>query len=74
VLGLYAERDSFVTPDSVRDLERRLKELGKSAEMHIYPDADHAFFNDQRPEVYNPEAAGDAWRRTLNFFAEHLKK
>ena len=74
VLGLYAERDSFVTPDSVRDLERRLKELGKSVEMHIYPNADHGFFNDQRPEVYNPEAAEDAWQRTLNFFAEHLKK
>jgi carboxymethylenebutenolidase len=74
VLGLYAERDRSVTPDSVRDLERRLKELGKPAEIRIYPNADHVFFNDERPEVYNPEAAKDAWQRVLEFFAEHLKK
>jgi len=53
-------------------LERRLKELGKSVEMHIYPNADHAFFNDQRPEVYNARAAEDAWRRMLQFFAKNL--
>lgn len=72
VLGIYAERDTFVTPESVRRLERQLKELGKSVEVHIYPDADHAFFNDQRPEVYNEKAAQDAWRRMIQFFAKHL--
>jgi carboxymethylenebutenolidase len=73
VLGLYAERDGFVTPDSVRELERQLKELGKLAEIHIYPDADHGFFNDTRPTVYNEEAARDAWHRVLTFFSQHLK-
>jgi carboxymethylenebutenolidase len=29
-------------------------------------DADHAFFNDQRPEVYDRSSAGLAWRRTLD--------
>lgn len=74
VLGLYAQRDGFVTPESVRKLEQELKELGKSAEIHIYPNADHGFFNDQRPEVYDPQVAQDAWQRVLNFFGEHLKK
>ena len=73
VLGLYAGRDGFVTPELVHQLERQLKELGKSAEIHIYPNADHGFFNDQRPEVYNEEAAKDAWQRVLEFFREHLK-
>ncbi len=73
VLGLYAERDGFVTPDLVQALEDRLKELGKSAEIHIYPDADHGFFNDTRPTVYNETAAKDAWRRVLDFFSQHLK-
>jgi carboxymethylenebutenolidase len=73
VLGIYAEKDGFVPPDAVRELDAKLKERGKSAEMHIYPDTDHAFFNDTRPEVYNPEAAQDAWRRTLDFFGTHLK-
>ncbi|HEX5706041.1 MAG TPA: dienelactone hydrolase family protein [Pyrinomonadaceae bacterium] len=73
VLGLYAERDQFVTPEVVGELESKLKALGCEAEMHIYPDTDHAFFNDTRPEVYDAEAAADAWRRTTEFFRRHLK-
>ena len=72
VLGIYAERDKSTPPDVVRQLEAQLKTLGKPVEMHIYPDADHAFFNDTRPDVYNARAAGDAWRRTVEFFAKNL--
>ena len=72
VLGIYAERDEFVPPAAALALEARLKEFGKSVEIHIYPGTDHAFFNDTRPEVYDAAAAEDAWRRTLQFFREHL--
>ena len=72
VLGLYAEKDGFVTPESVRDLERQLKDLGKQIDVNIYKDTDHAFFNDTRPEVYNAEAAADAWQRTVEFLRKHL--
>lgn len=72
VLGIYAERDSFVTPESVRQLGQQLKELGKTFESHIYPGVDHAFFNDQRPEVYNAQAAQDAWQRVLEFIRGRL--
>lgn len=72
LLGLYAEKDAFVTPESVRELEGKLKDLGKDVEIHIYPDADHAFFNDSRPEVYDEEAAADAWRRTVEFLKHRL--
>jgi carboxymethylenebutenolidase len=72
VLGLYAGRDGFVTPALAHELEQRLKELGKSAEIHIYPDVDHGFFNDQRPAVYNEAAAKDAWVRVITFFRKHL--
>ena len=73
VLGIYAERDAYVPPSAVHELEGKLKELGKPAEMHIYPGVDHGFFNDTRPEAYNEEAAKDAWRRVLKFFGEHLR-
>ena len=73
VLGLYAARDKSVPPAAVRQLEAELKELGKAAEMYIYDDAEHAFFNDARPEVYNKEAAADAWQRTLSFLRAHLE-
>ena len=72
VLGLYAGRDGFVTPELVRELERQLKELGKTAEIIIYPDVDHGFFNDTRPEVYNEATAKDAWQRVVKFFRKHL--
>ena len=72
VLGLYAEKDNFVTPALVRELEHQLKKLGKQVEVVIYPGADHAFFNDTRPEVYNAEASADAWRRTVEFLRKHL--
>jgi carboxymethylenebutenolidase len=72
VLGLYGEKDKGVNPDVVHKLERDVKALGKSIEVVIYPGADHAFFNDTRPQVYNAEAAADAWRRTIGFLHEHL--
>jgi len=73
VLGIYAELDAYVTPATVHELETKLKEHAKSAEMHIYPGVDHGFFNDTR-EVYNEAAAKDAWRRVLGFYREHLSE
>jgi len=45
--------------------------LGKDAEIVIYPEADHAFANPSGRR-YDPDAAADAWRRTLNFLAGNL--
>jgi len=73
VLGLYAGKDGFVTPEMVRELDRQLTALGKRHEFHTYPQADHAFFNDTRPEVYDSAAAADAWQRTLTFFRRELQ-
>jgi carboxymethylenebutenolidase len=74
VLGIYGERDRSVSPSVVHELERKLKALGKSFEYHIYPGADHAFFNDTRPTVYNAEAAADAWTRTVEFLRKNLNE
>ena len=38
----------------------------------IHASADHGFFNDERPEVYHPQAAADAWQHTLEFFRGNL--
>ena len=47
--------------------------MGKNAEVVIYPNTNHAFFNDARPEVYDAEAAKDAWRRTLELFRANIR-
>ena len=73
VLGIYAERDAYVPPSVVHELEAQLKQHGKSVEMHIYPGLDHGFFNDTRTEVYDEAAARDAWNRVLKLFHEQLK-
>ena len=73
VLGLFAEKDSFVSPQVAREVDAAIKAAGKSSEIHIYPNVDHAFFNDERPDVYDQAAAQDAWRRTLAFFRQHLR-
>jgi carboxymethylenebutenolidase len=72
VLGIYAEHDQSTPPEAVRDLEEKLKALGKSVEMHIYPNVGHAFFNDTRPQVYDARSAEHAWRRTIEFLAKNL--
>jgi len=72
VLGLFAGKDGFVSPQVVTDLDQKLTALGKRHEFHTYANAQHAFFNDTRPEVYDPEAAADAWKRTIAFCRREL--
>ena len=73
VLGLFAEKDAFVTPQTAREVEAAIKTAGKRVEIHVYPGVDHAFFNDERADVYNKAAAEDAWQRTLSHFRAHLR-
>jgi carboxymethylenebutenolidase len=72
ILLIYGENDKGVPPEHGRQLEKKLKDMGKDAELVVYPNADHAFFNDTRPEVHNATAAQDAWRRTLELFRRSL--
>jgi carboxymethylenebutenolidase len=72
VQGHFAELDGFFGPDRARDLERRLRDLGKEAEIVIHPGVDHAFFNDTRPEVYDAEQAAAAWDATVAFLRANV--
>jgi carboxymethylenebutenolidase len=72
VLGNYAGLDKPITSQVPR-LAEEMKKYGKSFDYKIYPDAPHAFNSDVRPDRYRPEAAKDAWNRTLAFFKQHLQ-
>jgi carboxymethylenebutenolidase len=71
VLAHFGRRDKWVNEQTARALVNRIEAAGKTVEAHFY-DADHAFFNDQRPEVYDRESAELAWRRTLDFLRRAL--
>ena len=71
ILGHFAARDEYVKPANVTALRDKLKELGKDARLEMY-EADHAFVNDTRPEVYSPENAKLAWDRSLAFLHQQL--
>ncbi|HEX2123513.1 MAG TPA: dienelactone hydrolase family protein [Thermoanaerobaculia bacterium] len=71
LLLIYGEKDQGVPAEQGRELESRLQKLGKNSEVVIYPNANHAFFNDTGPN-YDPAAAQDAWTRTIELFRRHL--
>lgn len=71
ILGLFGEDDGGIPVEGVRAFETALSDLGKDAEIVIYPGAGHAFANPSG-QNYQAEAAEDAWAKTLAFFQEHL--
>jgi carboxymethylenebutenolidase len=72
ILGIFAERDQGIPVSEVRQFESSLEALGKPAQIIVYPDVDHAFANPSGG-AYAPEAAADAWEKTLAFFQAHLQ-
>ena len=71
-LGHFAEQDEYESPELMRDLESRLQAAGKEATFHVHPGTGHWFFEDDRPDAYDAEAAGLAWQRTIAFLKDHL--
>jgi carboxymethylenebutenolidase len=69
--GHFAAQDDWCTPAAVNALEQKLKGAKVKYELYRYPGA-HGFFNEQRPEVYDPKGAAQAWERTLAFLKAHL--
>ncbi len=70
VLAIYGERDQRIN-QGIPAIEAAMQQNNKVYEKVIYPNADHAFHNDTGTR-YNPEAAQDAWARTLAWFAEYM--
>lgn len=72
LLGLYGSEDGGIPVDAVNTMGDALADAGIEHEIHIYDGAQHAFFNDTRESSYAPDAAADAWERTLTWFSTHL--
>lgn len=64
-------RDGWITPEKVAALESAAERFELPVHSVKY-EADHAFFNDTRPEVYDETAARDAWALVVGFFNDKL--
>ncbi len=67
----YAELDTRINAGWPA-YEEALKANGKTYTVHMYPGANHGFHNDTTPR-FDEEAAALAWKRSLEFFATHLR-
>jgi len=72
VLYHQAEHDDWITQGEVDHLTSVLAAQKVPCEVHKYPGTSHAFFNDTRPEVFNADAAAEAWDRTLAFLDTYI--
>jgi carboxymethylenebutenolidase len=71
-LGHYAESDDFVAASGVKKLHKALAGSGRPVSFHTYPGTTHWFFESDRPDAYQPQAAELAWQRTIQFLQDHL--
>jgi len=67
-----AALDGSFTPDDAEQLAGTLSALGHEVELHVYPGCDHAFFNEDRPEVFDEAAAALLFERSAAFLRDHL--
>jgi carboxymethylenebutenolidase len=71
LLGIWGNQDKSFTPEIVAAFDKALTEAGVKHEFHAY-DAGHGFANPSS-NASNPEAAKDAWQKTLAFLAANLR-
>ncbi|HEY7958412.1 MAG TPA: dienelactone hydrolase family protein [Polyangia bacterium] len=70
VLGLYGALDERVNA-GLPAFREAMARADRRLETQVYEGAQHAFFNDNRPS-YHPDAARDAFVRTLELFRRTL--
>ena len=73
VLGIFGGKDQGIPVDSVKAFEAQMKALDKKVEIHIFPDAGHAFENPGNGQGFRPEDATQAEKITQDFLEKNLK-
>lgn len=66
------EEDGTSQAPGIQAAWTAIQGAGGDVEVFDYAGTHHAFFNDQRPEVYDADAAQQAWERTLGLFRSRL--
>ncbi len=66
-LGHYAADDPYEPREYVDGLEAAIRAAGRPVTFHHYPNTGHWFFEPDRADAYNGDAADLAWERTVAF-------
>ena len=72
VLGNFGADDRGIPPAALSEFQKTMQAAGESADMKTYPGASDGFDEPTDSDHYRPDAAADAWNRTLAFFAKTL--
>jgi carboxymethylenebutenolidase len=67
-----SEEDGTSAAPGIQQARQAIEAAGGEVTVHDYPGTQHAFFNDDRPEVYDREASTRAWARTLELLRSRL--
>ena len=70
IIGFVGTKDRPYINQFIQ-FDKDLKALNKDYSVHFYEGAGHAFAN-ASGTAYEPEAADDSWKKTVNFLAAHL--
>jgi carboxymethylenebutenolidase len=66
-IGHFAESDEFEPASEVKQLEESLRSADCPVTFYTYPGTGHWFFEADRADAYNAQAAEMAWGRTVEF-------
>jgi carboxymethylenebutenolidase len=68
----FAETDEWVAASGSKKLDKGLRAANRPATFHTYAGTGHWFFEKDRADAYNPQAARLAWQRTMAFLRDTL--
>jgi len=71
LLGNFGGQDKGISPESVREFEKKAKAAGREIDFKIYPDSGHGFASF---DTSHPQDTKDADARTERFFEKRLKR
>lgn len=71
-LGHFAENDPYEDAESVAQTQTEIEKAGREVVFYTYPGTGHWFFENNKPDAYDPEAADLAWERTRTFLQAQL--
>ncbi len=71
ILGHFGEEDTSILVDDVKQFKANLETLNGNHAVYIYPNAGHAFANEES-DAYQAESAAQAWERTIEFLEANL--